>query len=75
MNNARRVKGMDAIPTMISVTRINVRSYGALKSGRKGIGKSIQIHMPATIDNSFHLFRILCSKNDPIEDSRLFLNR
>jgi len=67
MNIARRVKGIDAIPTMISETRIEAGSYGALKSGRKGIGNSTQIHKPATIDSSFHLLRILCSKNDATE--------
>ncbi|HKZ61354.1 MAG TPA: hypothetical protein VJZ68_02905, partial [Nitrososphaera sp.] len=56
-------------------TRIDVGSYGALKSGRKGIGKRTQTHNPATIDSTFHLFRNLCSKNDPTEDSRLFLRR
>jgi len=64
---------MDAMPTMISVTRIDVGSYGALKSGRKGIGNRTQTHMPATSDSSFHLFRILCSKNDVTADTRLSL--
>jgi len=66
---------MDAMPTMISETRIDVGSYGALKSGRKGIGNRTQTHKPTTIDSIFHLFLILCSKNDVTADTRLFLTR
>lgn len=72
MNNARRVKGMDAMVRMISETRIDVGSYGALKRGRNGIGNRTHNHKPATIDSSFHLFLILCLKNDIAGDIGLF---
>jgi hypothetical protein len=64
MNNARSVKGIDAMPTMISEIRIDVGSYGALKSGRKGIGNRAQTHRLATIATIFHLFLIFSRIND-----------
>ena len=64
MNNANRVKGIEAIAAIMNVTWIDVGSYDALKSGRKGIGNNTQIHRPDTIINNFHRFFTLCFKNE-----------
>lgn len=64
MNNARNVKGIDAIHKIISEIRTDVQSYGALNNGRKGIGNRTQIHRLATKANIFHRFLALCMIND-----------
>jgi hypothetical protein len=66
---------MDAMLIMIRETRIDVGSYGALKKGRNGIGNRTHTHKPATIDSIFHLFLILCLKNDIAADISLFPTR
>ena len=64
MNRAKNVKGMDAMLAIINVTWIDVGSYGALKSGRKGIGNKTHTQRPLTNASTFHLFLILCFRND-----------
>ena len=72
INKANNVKGIDAIAAIIIVTRIDVGSYGALMSGRKGIGNSTHSQRPTTIASSFHLFLILCFRNDvPVGDAMI----
>jgi len=46
MNNASSVKGMDAIAAIMMATRTEVGSYGALNSGRKGIGNRTHSQRP-----------------------------
>ena len=64
MKSAKKVKGIDAMPAIIKVTRMDVGSYGALNNGRKGIGNNTQIQRNATTVSNFHLFLILSSKNE-----------
>jgi len=59
INSARSTKGTTAMLTMVIVTCIDTGSYGALKSGRNGIGKRTAIHRPMTMESTFHLLRIL----------------
>ena len=71
MNMAKSVKGMDAMAAIIIVTRTDVGSYDAWKSGRKGIGNKTHTQRTATIVSSFHLFLILCFRNEDAKSALL----
>ena len=51
---------------MISETLMDVQSYEALKSGRKGIGNRTHTQILATKASIFHFLLILCLINDDI---------
>ncbi|MEO9319899.1 MAG: hypothetical protein ABI361_04430 [Nitrososphaera sp.] len=70
MKRASRVNGTAARLNIITVTLIDVGSYGALNRGRKGMGKRTAIQEAATTVRIFHRFLILCFRKAVMLDSK-----